>query len=133
MDVPPQLNVLGEPLDMCGSEPMTGFFRDGYTTTGPQDLGSHTVCAVVTPEFLAHQQSVGNDLSTPLPAYGFPGLKPGDHWAVCAGRWLQSFEAGVAAPVLLRATNEAALDHVPLEALQECAADAPDDLAELLD
>ena len=132
MDEPLQLNVLGEPLEMCGTEPMTGFFRDGYTTTGPQDVGSHTVCAIVTAEFLEHQQAVGNDLSTPMPEYGFPGLNPGDHWAVCAGRWLQSFEAGVAAPVLLRATNEAALDHVPLEALQECAADAPDDLAELL-
>jgi uncharacterized protein (DUF2237 family) len=132
MDESPQLNVLGAPLEMCGTEPLTGFFRDGYTTTSPQDVGSHTVCAVVTAEFLEHQQAVGNDLSTPMPEYGFPGLRPGDHWAVCAGRWLQSFEAGVAAPVLLRATNEAALDHVPLEALQECAADAPDDLAELL-
>jgi uncharacterized protein len=133
MDESPQLNVLGEPLEMCGTEPMTGFFRDGYTNTGPQDVGSHTVCAVVTTEFLAHQQAVGNDLSTPMPAYGFPGLRPGDRWAVCAGRWLQSFEAGVAAPVLLRATNAAALDHVPVEALQECAADAPDDLGELFD
>jgi uncharacterized protein (DUF2237 family) len=133
MDIPPQLNVLGDPLEMCGTEPMTGFFRDGYANTGPQDGGSHTVCAIVTAEFLEHQQSVGNDLSTPLPEYGFAGLKPGDHWAVCAGRWLQSFEAGSAAPVLLRATNEAALDHVPLDALRECAADAPDDLAELLD
>ena len=132
MDESRQLNVLGAPLEMCGTEPLTGFFRDGYTTTSPQDVGSHTVCAVVTAEFLEHQQAVGNDLSTPMPEYGFPGLRPGDHWAVCAGRWLQSFEAGVAAPVLLRATNEAALDHVPLEALQECAADAPDDLAELL-
>jgi uncharacterized protein len=129
MDESPQLNVLGAPLEMCGTEPLTGFFRDGYTTTSPQDVGSHTVCAVVTAEFLEHQQAVGNDLSTPVPEYGFPGLRPGDHWAVCAGRWLQSFEAGVAAPVLLRATNVAALDHVPLEALQECAADAPDDLA----
>ena len=133
MDEPLQLNVLGEPLEMCGTEPMTGFFRDGYTTTSAQDIGSHTVCAVVTAEFLEHQKAVGNDLSTPMPQYGFPGLRPGDHWAVCAGRWLQSFDAGVPAPVLLRATNEAALDHVPLEALQECAADAPDDLAELLD
>jgi uncharacterized protein (DUF2237 family) len=132
MDESPQLNVLGEPLEMCGTEPMTGFFRDGYANTDPQDVGSHTVCAVVTSEFLAHQQAVGNDLSTPMPAYGFPGLQPGDRWAVCAGRWLQSFEAGVAAPVLLRATNVAALDHVPLAALQECAADAPDDLGELL-
>lgn len=133
MDVPPQLSVLGEPLEMCGTDPMTGFFRDGYCNTSAEDLASHTVCAIVTAEFLDHQRSVGNDLSTPYPEYGFPGLVPGDHWAVCAERWLQSFEAGVASPVLLRATNEAALDHVPLEALQECAADAPDDLAELLD
>jgi uncharacterized protein (DUF2237 family) len=129
----PQLNVLGEPLETCGTEPMTGFFRDGYCNTSPEDLGSHTVCAIVTAEFLAHQRSLGNDLSTPLPEYGFPGLTPGDHWAVCAERWLQSFEAGVASPVLLRATNEVALDHVPFDALQECAADAPDNLAELLD
>ena len=133
MDGAPQLNVHGEPLEMCGTDPMTGFFRDGYTNTGPQDAGSHTVCAVVTAEILEHQKSVGNDLSTPLPQYGFPGLRPGDHWAVCAGRWLQAFEDGSAAPVLMRATNEAALDHVPLEALREFAADAPDDLAELLD
>ena len=133
MDEALQLNVLGEPLEACGTDPMTGFFRNGYTTTSPQDLGSHTVCAIVTSEFLEHQKSVGNDLSTPMPEYGFAGLKPGDHWAVCAGRWQQSFEAGVAAPVLLRATNEAALEDVPLEALQACAADAPDDLGELLD
>ena len=127
-----QRNVLGDELQVCGTDPMTGFFRDGYTTTSPADHGSHTVCAVVTAEFLAHQQAIGNDLSTPLPQYGFPGLQPGDHWAVCAGRWLQSYEAGVKAPVMVRATNEAALEHVPLEALQECAADAPDDLGELL-
>ncbi len=131
MDEQPQLNVLGAPLEVCGVDPMTGFYRDGYCTTGPEDVGSHTVCAVVTPDFLAHQQSVGNDLSTPMPQYGFPGLQPGDHWGVCADRWLQAYEAGVAAPVLLRATNEAALQHVPLEALRACAADAPDDLAEL--
>ena len=126
-------NVFGQPLQPCSFDPMTGFFRDGTTRTSAQDFGSHTVCAIVTTEFLAHQQAVGNDLSTPMPEYGFDGLKPGDRWAVCAGRWMQSFEAGVAAPVLLRATNEAALDHVPLEALEQCAADAPDDLAELLD
>jgi uncharacterized protein len=131
MDEQPQLSVLGTPLEVCGVDPMTGFYRDGYCTTGPEDLGSHTVCAVVTADFLAHQQSVGNDLSTPMPQYGFPGLRPGDHWGVCADRWLQAYEAGAAAPVLLRATNEAALHHVPLEALRACAADAPDDLAEL--
>lgn len=128
----PQRNVLGGELQMCSVEPLTGFYRDGFTTTGPDDLGSHTVCAVVTAEFLEHQRSVGNDLSTPMPQYGFPGLKPGDRWAVCAGRWLQSFEAGVASPVVLSATNEAALGIVPLEALQAHAADIPDDPSALL-
>ncbi len=113
-------------------DPVTGFYRDGFTTTGPDDLGSHTVCAVVTAEFLEHQRAVGNDLSTPMPQYGFPGLKPGDRWAVCAGRWLQSYQEGLAAPVVLRATNEAALAIVPLEALQEHAADIPDDPGSLL-
>lgn len=129
---PAQRNVHGGELQMCGTDPLTGFYRDGYTTTGPDDFGSHTVCAVVTAEFLEHQKAVGNDLSTPLPQYGFPGLKPGDRWAVCAGRWLQSFEAGVASPVVLAATNEAALAIVPLEALQEHAADIPDDPGALL-
>ena len=114
-------------------EPVTGFYRDGYCNTGPEDLGSHTVCTVVTAEFLEHQRAIGNDLSTPMPAYGFPGLRPGDQWGVCAGRWLQSFEAGVAAPVLLAATNEAALDIVPREALESCAADIPDDPGALID
>jgi uncharacterized protein (DUF2237 family) len=128
----PQLNVLGEPLEVCSLEPLTGFYRDGFTTTGPDDIGSHTVCTVVTAEFLEHQRSVGNDLSTPMPQYGFPGLKPGDRWGVCAGRWLQAYQAGVEAPVVLKATNEAALEHVPLEALQACAADVPDDPGDLL-
>jgi uncharacterized protein (DUF2237 family) len=129
----PQQNVLGEPLDVCSLEPLTGFYRDGYCNTGPDDHGSHTVCAVVTTEFLDHQKLVGNDLSTPMPQYGFPGLRAGDRWSVCASRWLQSYEAGVMAPVVLRATNAAALEAVPIEALQECSADAPDDLGELLD
>jgi uncharacterized protein (DUF2237 family) len=111
---------------------LTGFYRDGFCNTGPDDVGSHTVCAVVTADFLAHQALIGNDLSTPMPQYGFPGLQPGDQWGVCAGRWLQSFEAGVAAPVVLRATNEAALQFVPLDSLVESAADAPDDLSGLL-
>lgn len=127
----PQRNVLGGPLEICSLEPLTGFYRDGLTTTGPEDVGSHTVCTVVTAEFLEHQRSVGNDLSTPLPQYGFPGLTPGDRWAVCAGRWRQAYEAGVKAPVVLKATNEAALEHVPLDALAECAADVPDDLTGL--
>ena len=124
-----QLNAMGTELELCSLEPLTGFYRDGYANTGPDDLGSHTVCVVVTTEFLQHQQAIGNDLSTPAPQYGFPGLTAGDRWAVCAGRWLQSYSAGVSSPVLLRATNEQALRIVPLAALEACAADAPDDLS----
>jgi len=124
-----QFNVMGTELELCSLEPLTGFYRDGYCNTGPDDLGSHTVCVVVTTEFLEHQQAIGNDLSTPAPQYGFPGLTAGDRWAVCAGRWLQSYSAGVSSPVLLRATNEQALRIVPLAALEACAADAPDDLS----
>ncbi len=120
-------NVLGGALDACGSDPVTGFYRDGHCRTGPQDLGSHTVCAVVTAEFLAHQQRVGNDLSTPRPEYRFPGLRPGDRWCVVAVRWLQAYQAGVAAPVVLAATHARALEVVPLEALQEHAVDVPAD------
>ncbi len=130
---PGQLNVNGEPLELCSLEPLTGFYRDGYCNTGPEDLGSHTVCVIVTAEFLEHQRSVGNDLSTPMPQYGFAGLRPGDRWAVCAARWLQSYEAGVMAPVALAATNVSALASVPLRALQECAVDVPDDAAQLFD
>lgn len=126
-----QNNVHGEPLEVCSLEPLTGFYRDGYCNTGADDFGSHTVCTVVTAEFLAHQKAVGNDLSTPIPQYGFPGLQPGDRWGVCAGRWLQSYEAGVKAPVVLAATNEAALAVVPLQALAACAADVPNDLSGL--
>ena len=127
-----QRNVLGGSLEVCSLEPLTGFYRDGFCNTGPDDVGSHTVCAVVTADFLAHQALIGNDLSTPMPQYGFPGLQPGDQWGVCAGRWLQSYEAGVAAPVVLRATNEAALQFLPLDSLVDSAADAPDDLSGLL-
>ena len=124
-----QLNAMGTELELCSLEPLTGFYRDGYANTGPDDLGSHTVCVVVTTECLEHQQAIGNDLSTPAPQSGFPGLTAGDRWAVCAGRWLQSYSAGVSSPVLLRATNEQALRIVPLAALEACAADAPDDLS----
>ena len=120
-------NVLGGPLQACGRDPVTGFYRDGSCTTGPDDLGSHTVCAVVTREFLSHQQQVGNDLSTPLPQYGFRGLRPGDRWCVVAARWLQAYHDGVAAPVVLASTHEAALAVVPLEALREHAVDVPAD------
>jgi uncharacterized protein len=128
-----QANVHGEPLEVCSLAPLTGFYRDGYTTTGPEDVGSHTVCTVVTAEFLEHQRQTGNDLSTPMPQYGFPGLKPGDRWAVCASRWFQSYAAGAQAPVVLRATNIAALDIVPEDALFAVAADAPDDASSMLD
>ena len=127
----PERNVLGGPLVECGTDPITGFFRDGCCTTGPEDIGSHTVCAVVTAEFLAHQASVGNDLSTPRPEYRFPGLVPGDRWCVVAARWLQAHEAGVAAPVVLAATHERALAIVPLEVLRSHAVDIPDDLSGL--
>ena len=120
-------NVLGEELEVCGTEPLTGFFRDGRCRTGPEDLGSHTICAVVTAEFLDHQRGIGNDLSTPRPEYGFPGLNPGDRWCVTAVNWARAYRAGVAAPVVLAATSEAVLGTVPLEALREHAVDVPAD------
>jgi uncharacterized protein len=120
-------NVLGGPLQMCGDDPVTGFYRDGCCNTGPEDLGNHTVCAVVSAEFLAHQQAVGNDLSTPRPEYGFRGLRPGDRWCVCAARWLQAYDDGAPAPVVLAATHARALEVVPLEALQAHAVDVPAD------
>jgi uncharacterized protein (DUF2237 family) len=124
-------NVLGGPLAPCGVDPVTGFYRDGHCTSGADDVGSHTICAVVSSEFLTYQRRLGNDLSTPRPEYGFPGLRPGDRWCVVATRWLQAYEAGVAAGVVLAATNERALEVVPLEALRECAVDVPDDLSGL--
>lgn len=123
------LNVLGAELEPCGTDPMTGFYRDGCCSTGPEDLGSHTVCAVVTAEFLAHQQQVGNDLSTPRPEWSFPGLQPGDRWCVVAARWLQAYQDGVPAPVVLASTHRRALDIVPIEALREHAVDVPPDLS----
>jgi len=121
------MNVLGGELEPCGTDPLTGFFRDGCCSTGPEDLGSHTVCAVVTTEFLEHQVRTGNDLVTPIPAYRFPGLHPGDRWCVVAARWLQAYEAGVAAPIVLAATHARAVDIVPLAALREHAVDVPAD------
>jgi uncharacterized protein (DUF2237 family) len=125
-------NVLGGPLESCGTEPLTGFYRDGCCTSGPEDLGSHTVCAVVSADFLAMQRDLGNDLSTPRPEYGFPGLQPGDRWCVVAGRWLQSYEAGIAAPVVLASTNERALEVIPLDILQESSIDVPPDASSLV-
>jgi uncharacterized protein len=120
-------NVLGGELETCGTDPVTGFYRDGCCSTGPQDLGSHTICAVVTSEFLAHQKSIGNDLSTPMPTYRFPGLVPGDRWCVTAVNWLRAYRDGAAAPVVLASTHERVLDIVPLHALQEMAVDVPSD------
>jgi len=127
----PERNVLGGELESCSTDPMTGFFRDGCCNTGPADLGSHTICAVVTAEFLAHQRSIGNDLSTPVPMYGFPGLVPGDRWCVTAVNWARAYNDGVAAPVVLASTNEAVLQIVPLNVLRECAVDVPPDLSSL--
>jgi uncharacterized protein (DUF2237 family) len=120
-------NVLGGELEACGTDPVTGFYRDGCCTTGPEDLGSHTICAVVTAEFLEHQRSIGNDLSTPRPEYRFPGLVPGDRWCVTALNWARAYNDGVAAPVVLAASHEAVLRLIPLEALQHHAVDVPAD------
>jgi len=125
------LNVLGGPLDPCGLDPVTGFYRDGCCNSGPDDVGSHTVCAVVSREFLEHQASTGNDLSTPRPEYGFPGLMPGDRWCVCASRWLEAYEDGAAAPVVLASTHLRALELIPLQTLREHAVDVPSNPAEL--
>ncbi len=112
-------NVLGEPLELCCTSPMTGYYRDGYCTTGSGDLGVHVVCAQVTAEFLTYTKAQGNDLSTPMPAYGFPGLKPGDRWCLCASRWKEALDDGVAPPVVLASTHAAALKHVTLEELKQ--------------
>lgn len=125
-------NVLGDHLEPCGLDPVTGFFRSGDCLTGPQDVGSHTVCAVVTAEFLEHQRSIGNDLSTPMPEYMFPGLVPGDRWCVTAHNWLIAHADGVAAPVVLAATNERALEIIPLAFLEEHAVDVPPDPSSLV-
>ena len=116
-------NLLGEPLEPCGTDPMTGFYRDGCCATGPEDRGSHTVCAEMDAAFLEFTASRGNPLGTPAPAYGFPGLKPGDAWCLCASRWLEAHEAGVAPRVFARRTNEAALRIAPREALMARAVD----------
>ncbi len=124
-------NVLGDDLEPCGTDPLTGFYRDGSCRTGPEDLGSHTICAVMTPEFLEHQRGIGNDLATPVPAYRFPGLRPGDRWCVTAANWLRAHEDGVAAPVVLAATNEAVLRIVPLPTLRAHSVDVPPDPSSL--
>ncbi len=119
--------MLGGRLESCSTDPLTGFYRDGCCRTGPDDLGRHTICAAVSGEFLAYQQSIGNDLSTPVADYGFPGLEPGDRWCVTAGNWLRAHEAGVAAYVVLAATHERALELVPLDVLKRYAVDVPRD------
>ncbi len=111
------LNVVGGSLLPCSGEPVTGFYRDGCCATGPEDVGSHTVCAIMTAEFLEFSARAGNDLSTPRPQWGFPGLSPGDRWCVCAARWLEAYEAGCAARVLLAATHARAVEVVPIDAL----------------
>lgn len=111
-------NVLGTPLACCCQNPLTGFYRDGFCRTGAEDFGAHVVCAEMTAEFLAFTRSRGNDLSTPVPAYQFPGLKPGDRWCLCASRWREALEAGMAPPVILEATHVSALEYVSLEDLK---------------
>ncbi|WP_295313973.1 DUF2237 domain-containing protein [Roseobacter sp.] len=121
MEKDESINVLGEPLAVCGTDPVTGFFRDGSCNTCAADQGSHTVCAVLTAEFLAYSKYVGNDLSTPRPEYGFAGLKPGDAWCLCAARFLQAHDEGCAPQINLEATHARALDIVPLEVLRKYA------------
>ena len=125
------VNVLGSELEPCGVEPLTGFFRDGSCNTDEGDQGSHTICAVATRDFLDHQSSIGNDLATPMPQYGFPGLVPGDRWCVTAANWLRAHHDGLAAPVVLASTHHRVLDLVPLDVLRLHAVDVPPDLAAL--
>ena len=116
-------NVFGEELETCCTSPMTGFYRNGSCETGPRDTGTHVVCAEVTEEFLSFTKSRGNDLTTPAPMHGFPGLKPGDKWCLCVSRWKEALDAGVAPPVVLSATHEGALKYVSLEDLKKHAID----------
>ena len=116
-----ELNVLGQKLEICGCKPMTGWLRDGYCNTDHRDRGMHTVCCVVTDKFLAFSKAEGNDLSTPRPEFNFPGLKDGDHWCVCAGRWFDAYKTGNACPVILEATHEETLAIIPLGCLEEHA------------
>jgi len=120
--MPEQRNVLGGPLQMCSVAPVTGFYRTGKCETGPDDHGKHCVCILTTEEFLAYSKSRGNDLSTPMPEYRFPGLQPGDRWCLCSERWKEAYQAGKAPLVVLEATHESVLEIVPLEVLQQYAA-----------
>jgi uncharacterized protein (DUF2237 family) len=119
----PSRNVLGERLESCSVDPVTGFFRNGCCDTSPEDVGSHTVCVVMTAEFLTFSKARGNDLSTPMPQFGFPGLKPGDRWCLCAPRWQEALDAGRAPRVVLRATHEGALRYCTLADLKRHAVD----------
>ena len=125
MSIDEDVNVVGGELLPCSEDPLTGFYRDGCCSTGPEDVGSHTVCAVMTDEFLVFSKAAGNDLSTPHPEWGFDGLKEGDCWCLCASRWLEAYEAGAAPQVVLGATHARALEVVPIEALTEFAAAPP--------
>jgi hypothetical protein len=120
-------NVLGEPLETCSCAPLTGFYRTGDCFTGPNDRGVHVVCAEMDAAFLAFSKAHGNDLSTPRPEFDFPGLKPGDHWCICAARWVEAYEAGVAPRVDLASTHEAALEFAPLATFESCALEPDDD------
>ncbi len=123
LQIDESVNVLGEPLQPCSEKPLTGFFRDGYCNTCDQDVGSHTVCIQATREFLAFSASRGNDLSTPMPQFGFEGLRPGDSWCLCAARWLEAYKADMAPRVHLMRTHRRALEVVPLELLRKFAVD----------
>ena len=123
IEIDEPVNVLGEALEPCGDDPVTGFFRDGACNTCEQDVGSHTVCIEITDAFLEFSRSRGNDLSTPMPEFGFPGLRAGNRWCLCAARWLEAYEAGQAPRVFLMRTHQRALETVPLKLLRQFAAD----------
>ena len=123
MDTIESINVLGEPLGLCGDDPVTGFFRDGMCNTCEEDVGSHTVCIKVTARFLEYSRFKGNDLSTPMPEFGFPGLREGDRWCLCAARWMQAYQDNMAPRVFLMRTHQRALEAVPLDILKKFAAD----------
>lgn len=123
MEMAESLNVFGEPLEPCGMDPVTGFFRDGCCNTNAQDYGSHTVCVDLTQEFLEFSRSRGNDLMTPMPQFNFPGLNPGESWCLCATRWLEAHEANAAPRVYLRRTHQRALETVPMDILRSYALD----------
>ena len=123
IEIDDSINVYGDPLQPCSNDPVTGFFRDGCCNTNAQDVGSHTVCVEVTREFLEYSRFRGNDLSTPMPEFGFPGLNPGDRWCLCASRWLEAYQQNMAPRVFLTRTHIKALDIIPIEVLKQHAAD----------